>query len=502
VTRRQLVLTAAVFAGFAAFAAWRSPVPGLNEPHYLSKAKHFSDPAWCAKDFFVASADAHWVFYALFGPATRFLSLDQTAWAGRVLVWGGLALGWVRLVGRILPGSFSPIWAASLFLALQATGNLSGEWLVGGVEAKGFAYAALLWALAAACNRSSIEAGIAAGVAISFHPVVGVWGVIALVLARFTQDESPSPESWRSRLLAVALCAACSLPGLVPALALLADRPAVELARAADEVQVFERLKHHLDPARFSTAGYVSYAAMLAVWLVSRRLTEPSAAERFFARFVLGTLLIALGGLVCGLGLRSAGLMKFYPFRLFDVFLPIAVSIAAAGLLAHLAALWSAPSAIGTPITAKAAGHAVAGAALMWAFAAPGRDQNAGRWPAEYWTEFVTACEWIERNTPSDALFLTPRYNVGFKWYAQRAEYFTWKDCPQDAAGILEWKSRLGRMTRWQNREDRFSESALAGLQHETGVDFLLAVESNPYPTRPVYRNRFFSVYAIHPARE
>ena len=172
-TRRQLVLATAVFAVFAAFAAWRSPVPGVNEPHYLCKAKHFSDPSWCARDFFLSSADAHWVFYAIIGPLTRVLSLEQTAWVGRIAVWCGLAFGWIRLAGRLLPGKFTPVWSAAIFLAIQSTVTFSGEWLVGGVEAKCFAYAALLLAIAAACNHSWMQAAVALGIAISLHPVVG-----------------------------------------------------------------------------------------------------------------------------------------------------------------------------------------------------------------------------------------------------------------------------------------------------------------------------------------
>src|SRR5262245_4177505 len=134
---------------------------------------------------FLASANAHWIFYSIVGPLARILSLEQTAWAGRILVWGCLAFGWVRLVSRVASGSCLPVWSAAIFLALQGTGNLSGEWLIGGVEAKGFAYAALLLALAAAGSGAWIEAGIEAGVAISFHPVVGVWGAGALAAAQF-----------------------------------------------------------------------------------------------------------------------------------------------------------------------------------------------------------------------------------------------------------------------------------------------------------------------------
>jgi hypothetical protein len=323
VTRRQLVLTAAVWAVFAGFAAWRSPIPGINEPHYLCKAKHFSDPSWCAGDFFIASANAHWVFYAVFGPLTRIFSLDQTAWIGRILVWGLLAWGWVRLVGRIVPGKFSPLWSAAIFLALQATGNLSGEWLIGGVEAKGFAYAALMLAIAAACDRSWIEAGIELGVAISIHPLIGLWGLAALAAAivagRPSQvvlgppsipDELSSSSyvapTLRVLWLPAALCVIFSLPGLIPAIALLTDRPPGDQARIADVDQVFYRLKHHLDPAEFSTAAWLSYAGLLVAWLLMRRRLERHTAEKFFSRFVQATLAIAGGGLVA-FGARVGG---------------------------------------------------------------------------------------------------------------------------------------------------------------------------------------------------
>jgi hypothetical protein len=52
------------------------------------------------------------------------------------------------------------------------------------------------------------------------------------------------------------------------------------------------------------------------------------------------------------------------------------------------------------------------------------------------------ACMWIAENTPDDAIFLTPRGQQTFKWYAQRAEVFAGKDIPQDAPGVWEWKRR------------------------------------------------------------
>ncbi len=513
-TRRQLVLTAAVCAAFAAFATWRSSLPGVNEPHYLCKARHFWDPAWCARDQFLTSANAHWVFYATVGSLTRVFSFDQAAWIGRMIVWGGLAFAWVRLSSRLLGERWLPLLAALFTLAILAPGSMAGEWLVGGVESKGFAYAALLVALDAACSQKWREAAIAAGVSISFHPIVGGWGVVALGAAHLTgrasqtrldlQDGPGSPSYalrvWRGILVPGLLCLVCSLPGLIPAVALLANSPSPAEARAADVIQVFDRLDHHLDPKKFRLVGYALDAVLLVLWMVLRRSCDRTDSERFFARFVTATLAIAALGLIVGFGWRLPGLMKFYPFRLSDVFLPIAVSVSATEIVARVAA--NSGGAVKNAI-ARLACPVLAVIAIVWCTVAPGRNENASNYKSENWREFLDACRWIEQKTAADSLFLTPRHNVGFKWYAQRAEYVTWKDCPQDAAGILEWKARLDLIVRWRERDDRFSKVALAELNRDTGIDYVLDWTAYRYRVQPVYRNRMFAVYpVIHRARE
>ena len=134
------------------------------------------------------------------------------------------------------------------------------------------------------------------------------------------------------------------------------------------------------------------------------------------------------------------------------------------------------------------------------AFDVPGRDPNPAKMDQQNWLAFVDACHWIERNTPRDALFLTPRSkSVGFKWYAQRAEYVTWKDCPQDAAGIIEWKERLTRIDDWREAysENGYTRAEFAALAKQTGVEYVLTWNSEPWHIEPVFRNRAFSVYRL-----
>ena len=79
-----------IFLVFLVHGAW--PVPEVNETHYLSKAKHYWDPTWCANDFFCATADAHQVFYWTFGWLSRLVSLPAMAWIGRGITYLLLAV--------------------------------------------------------------------------------------------------------------------------------------------------------------------------------------------------------------------------------------------------------------------------------------------------------------------------------------------------------------------------------------------------------------------------
>ncbi len=57
-------------------------------------------------------------------------------------------------------------------------------------------------------------------------------------------------------------------------------------------------------------------------------------------------------------------------------------------------------------------------------------------------------CDWAADNTPSDAVFITPRDPQSFHWYAGRAEVASYKDIPQDAVGIVEWWRRINDIYR------------------------------------------------------
>jgi hypothetical protein len=508
---------ALLFASFALYSTIRAPIPAVNEPHYLVKARNFWQPDWCAGDFFLQSANPHVVFYATIGWLTSFLSLESAAIAGRAIALLLLAIGWDRLLSQLLHGRWSPLAAAWIFLLLQASGNFAGEWLVGGVESKVISYALVLWGSGALLAGQRVWGGALLGGAISFHPVVGAWCLICLagtpvlqsLVSRWRRQATTAPESnppiaanpalriW----LPIAAAILCSLPGLIPAARML-SHPNPAMALRADIIQVAIRLDHHLDPYMFPWSAYLYYALLLAAWLVLRRAAPSDSAMRRLEAFTWLAIAIAVAGWLAAAGPRPIThlpllewrikLLKLYPFRIADLAIPFTLAVTIV-------------SVVSTQLSAaKPRRRAVAACGFASAFAASlllrGTDQNPSRMPPARRSDWIAALHWIDAQAPRPALLWAADEDWAVKWFAERAEYVNFKDCPQDAAGIVEWYDRRVKLAEWRtaaSTDGRFTPSELDALHEATGIDYLIASRMGPVDTAPAFENSSFRVYLL-----
>lgn len=517
----QAILMILLISGsFAADSFIRFPIPGINEPHYLCKAEHYWNPQGGSGDFFLESSNAHAVFYQVIGGLTQWLSLHNTAIAGRITAFLLLAIGWFRLIRVLIPGIWTPLIAAWVYLGITAIGNFSGEWIIGGVESKVFAYGFLFLSLANACEQRWNRSAIYAGLTISWHPVVGIWSVLcagfSLACFLLTKNETDRETSHRPNLKTIlsacGLLILCALPGLIPSLSLLTQGDAQQKF-AANYIQVFYRIKHHLDPMDFHTRSYVFYAIILAAWLFLNRKTSISFANRFFRFFIIGTIGLAIIGILLGAGPRPASempyyafrmsLLKFYPFRLFDALLPIAVTITIVNSIYHWFFQNENANSLPSRLTQQTRKTIITVCSLClfasvlcsaWVF------PPIHKMTPEQRADWIDACHWIKAHTPETALFLTPTHTSDFKWYAQRPEYVTMKDCPQDAAGIVEWNRRLKYLRKWGQDyyNQGFDDRAISALKDDTNITYLLVKRLGPFTTmKPIYQNRTYKVYQL-----
>ncbi|REJ66857.1 MAG: hypothetical protein DWQ31_13065 [Planctomycetota bacterium] len=512
-----------------AHAGWLPP--DVNEPNYLGKAKHFWQPEWCARDFFLQTADAHHVFYWTFGWLTRWWSLDTVAYVGRALTYLLLACAWWRLSWSLVPRRAAAVLSAALMLAATARLHMAGEWVVGGLEAKAPAYAFVWLALAEMVRGAWRRVWPLVGIASAWHVVVGFWtGVGAAVvwvfarLAARNEGDGPEVPSLGKMGPAILLGLLLASPSLYGMLLLNRIATADEVAQAA-EIQVFTRIPHHLDPYKFfvaeETPPYLSmfglrHVGLIALWAVLAVWGSPSAGLKRLNLFVLA--MVAL--VAIGLGIRwlwgpsvlddprrAALLLRLYWFRMSDVVVPVGAALA----VTHTIFSWE-PS---RPELARWSAALLFGLALAhfavsidrWVtYPYPladaktiGRRASVAEQRHRNWR---AVCEEVRTRAPAGAVFLTPPYSQTFKWYAERAEVVTWKEMPQDARSVIEWWDRFREIYRHDGRRTvslaHSDEEKILQLAALYGADFLLT-EANPSLRLPLwYHNDSFAIYDVN----
>ena len=492
------------------FSLVRVPIPGVNEPHYLGKAKHYWNPTWCDDDFFLESSNPHVVFYYTFGWLTRSLSLNDVAWFGRIFGLIPLAIGWTALGKRICGSQELSIVALGFFLMLHAAGNWSGEWLVGGIESKTIAYGFLFWSIAEAMSLRILPAGLLAGLAISFHPIIGVWGSLAALLGTvgllFSRDRrqvwtgAPPAMSWG---IAAAFFILAAVPGLTPALRLVSDGDPADVLTAT-HLQVAHRLAHHLDPMMFLKTSHRFFVMLLIVWGLLLSTEKSTRLEvKWWRLLVCASLLSAFVGVLIAWGPRPIKTMtgyewrmsalKFYPYRLADILLPVSVSFSAA--ISCAAAL---RAKLQRPLLRSSVLTLLTVICLVIALQMPGSDRNSSNMSAATEADWISAAQWIDENTAKTDLIYSLENQWAVKWFANRAEFVNYKDCPQDTQGILEWNDRLWTISKWKTKatqDSLITLPELAELHTATGIDWIIFGKYWKVDVEPDYKNQHFRIY-------
>lgn len=510
-----------------------SPPPSVNEAHYLAKAKHYWQPSWCAGDFFLESADAHEVFFWTFGWVTNYLSLPATAWAGRVLVWGLFAFSWCKLVRVLCNQRYAAIVSAVVLLPLTYYGHLAGEWLIGGIEAKGFAYPFVFLAFAKAVEGKWWAVWPLLGLASSFHILVGGWAVVACLFALLWLRQQGEEETieFMPLLFWLTIGGLFSLPGLWPALKLTAEATAEEI-REANITYTFRRLSHHLVPYRFAqwnpfAPGFtvlrpLSFGVVCFLWLRFYGIVGSPRWRRFCA-IVGGSLLIACVGLVVDvitspfdhfqlwpLANARASLLRFYWFRMSDMMVPVGLALLVVVHWSHSVGDRSGrkrmPLFTGVVFTVSL--FALLYVSTDYGYAARSMSLQQQNWrgpisdvdPERVDEDWRDVCEWVRMELPQESVVLTPVPQQTFKWYAQRPEVVTWKDVPQNAPSLVAWWERRRQVHKlglwpWEDEEQLANVVGAYGVTHIVWPD----VASTEYGTgaTQIYRNELFRIFEV-----
>jgi hypothetical protein len=435
---------------------------------------------------------------------TRFLSLTASAWVGRIVTWVLLAWAWRRLSVAVVPMFLVSVLSAALFVAGTVRLRMADEWIIGGFEAKGLAYVFVLLACEAVARANWRAVWPLVGAASAFHVVVGAWTGLAAGIAWLAAGSARMPLRPMLRPLAIGIL--ISLAGLVPALA-LGRGVDPNVLREANRIYVFERLPHHLVPQAFPAASIRRHLLLWLLWAVLCWVGPRTAPERRLRWMVGATIGFALAGFALGTlasanVATAAGVLRYYWFRLVDVFVPLGVAILAVDYIVALHPKRPAWATFWLLVCMIAAGsHLGEIVDRRWHNLRPPADDKIVDLAA--WRDI---CQWVAENTEPDALFIVPRTAQTFRWYAGRAEVVCRKDIPQDAAGIVRWWRRMNDIYRdrrveykpgWYRSLADEGAARLEDVGDKYGADYVLTdaqpelpleLVSPPNPAYAVYR--------------
>lgn len=428
----------------------------VNEADKLPLALRQVWPQWLPNDWYLAWPQSHqWLFQAIAGWPLRWFGFPLGSLLDRVLGYAIWSLGFSAVALRLGLWPVSSALALALFLPRQ--GLIAGEWMVGGAESKTWAYGLLLLAFALWSRGWRLGlAALLAGLACSFHALVGLYGAAGLLLLELGRRLRQRQPRWQQAF-------GLLLPFGVGAFAVWqpllqqahwgqnASDPQGAALPAVSWIYVYLRLPRHLAPFTWPAERWeealgpvlaLLLAALLWWWITAHRPLlcrradlQPSVMAQFKGWTTAAAVLFSLGLVVARVDGQGRWL-RFYPFRFGDSLVPLLLALLLASLLQLLIArvgrgrLW-----IG-----------LLAAALLW-IQAPALVSGAVLRPGEV---FAAPAErqalnraLLRFSSPASVVLTPPRGFEDLSWRLQRSPVVQFKLFPSAAEAIQQWYSRL-----------------------------------------------------------
>jgi hypothetical protein len=502
---------------------WFIPQLQPNEPGRLISMRQVLDPSFPAPDWLqVAGYDEDRLtiaFKVLLSPLW-LVTHDPilVALMGRIIVWVLLLWSFVTLARAMTLPPYFLAWALVLWIGFgQSLG--AHEWLFNGVEGKCFAYALLLFSLAAILRSQMIQAAILCGLSWWFHVPVAAWTTLAVVVALIVCFR----DYGKRRFLQFSLVTgALLMPMVLVALQYTSNSGLVGGNPYADWIVVVFRNPHHLDPNYFH--GGIEFFKMTLcalVAMVGLRALTSKPASRFLISFVV-VLVLEFGAGMLARKFDLFWYLKTYPFRVADVLVWLFCCLSLPMVVQQLLSRFQRKEFSAAPTSMFKYGGiasllAVTTVCLLRGNAWDGRHsiRDFTRSWMHYAHQFDTPhramTRWIRANTPKTAIFVTDGGDAEFWLEAERAEVVNYKRNPHNGLAV-EWYQRYSALNgrpfqgvAIQTRSEidanfpLLSRAELADIRKRYGGDYFLTTKArSDLRAQLVYENTDYYLYALN----
>ncbi|MEQ9640869.1 MAG: hypothetical protein RIM84_12675 [Alphaproteobacteria bacterium] len=446
-----------------------------NEIHYFDLALYFVAPeAFAPHSAIFDTADVRIVSFALIGWLVELFGKDLALIVLRLAMVVAFAVT-VAMLARAWRLSAGAVAAALMTFIIVGQCYFAVAWLFAGIEAKIFAYVAVLAAIARASRGGPISAVLLVALATYFHFLVGAFWAGAILLLMALQGTAPRRVARFALLYVVAVIPVLVL--LIHQQFIVADPDVADLGVSLNEIYTVIRNAHHTAPFAstqrlgYWLPGFVLVIAAIPVLLLLARRGEPPRRTLFIWLALLHGYLVAVY-VLSYLDRDTLILARFFVFRPNSLILLLSLLVLMQWIVDRL----SGPvrSALIGPMLLLAAVYAgpriVSAGQVM---------SQHGRLPAAF--EFAdpdvhVLIDWLRANTAPDAVVVVEPTSandfdpawIAFERLIGRPTLVSFKFVPTSKADLARWY----RLVLW--RRDVFA-AGCARLAEEP-ADYLVTV--------------------------
>jgi hypothetical protein len=152
----------------------------------------------------------------------------------------------------------------------------------------------------------------------------------------------------------------------------------------------------------------------------------------------------------------------------------------------------------GNPARRRLVGAVAAAATVFW-LAPAAYDRKRPKWEKGPWREVQ---DWARVHTPTDAIFVTPAQETGFRVFSERTVVGEWKDGTQqyfDEGFASDWGLRMAALS--PARREKLTGEELLAIARRFGASFVVSPPRARHEgLAEVFRNSYYAIYGVLPA--
>lgn len=360
-----------------------------------------------------------------------------TVFTGRLISYLLFSVVFIKLCKTIKQDFFYRLGVfLLLFIFFRRGMGAGGEWMIGGLDTKVFAYCFALLSLTIVIQKKYYLGLLYAGFSFSFHVLIGGYNIVCLLPIFIVQSVNEKSTFLRLIKSSFAFLISASF-GLYATYIHFTEKIAPEIAQLGWEIYVEKRVPHHVVP-NFSIKTLVLLVVFTVVVFVFYK--RQNKVQKYIALYALSSVGILVIGLVV-YAFLDATYLRYYFFRFCDVILPL-ITIILLGSLVKFDFLH------------RFLGKIYLKTTIVFLFVLGLGIVIYGIQIPKIKKQIFTIIEnktcvdsemtnWIKKNTTKDAVFCIPPDNRFFYMNAERAILVSYKNSPQAPQDIIEWYERM-----------------------------------------------------------